>query len=387
MGSLCESSAQPDFCGPCYPGGKPIQGMPPQECINTAMSWIDGLKLECAAAAAAAPFKMTATGKISNDVECGEDEVKIYAIGNKKFGAKFKSDCVQACTLKSEAAFIKDTAQGSCEELGYEILRKRASIELENAPMPISVLIFRMAKPNDYNCPPQADTKVAMSGEMAAEYGALAKECAEMCMPEQALGFIPGAKAGTCKRKGYAKFDRDTEVTKMGQAVPVKVYKRKLVKRLPRPPPKVIECERGMTKIAFYDPEMVEMYGGSGNPNSKECVEICYDKTALELIARAEESSCAELGYPVWKAENMVRSMELRGEVDANVFKSNAIACPRLTRPFQASNCPRPIKLGWYGNAFGKCTKAIGCGPDRKKYLRKLFFTKNHCEKAIRNHC
>merc|ERR1740117_2591987 len=92
---------------------------------------------------------------------------------------------------------------------------------------------------------------------------------------------------------------------------------------------------------------------------------------------------------PRGKKETVIRSDQLRGAENmiTNVFGEAEPRCPRLNAPFQASDCPNPIKLGYYGNAFGTCMKAVGCGKDRARYKKKLFRTKSHCERALRVKC
>jgi hypothetical protein len=149
-------------------------------------------------------------------------------------------------------------------------------------------------------------------------------------------------------------------------------------------PPKVISCNK--RSVAILDPVMVEQYGGSGARGADECVELCVAArvaNALQSVTRA--STCAEAGYTVWQEETAVRVDGT--EMTTNVFVPVKKNCPRLTGPFSPSVCPNPIRLGWYGNAFGTCVKAVGCGNDRKTYLRKLFRTKAYCDRAMANLC
>jgi hypothetical protein len=323
---------------------------------------------------------------VSANKPCTGDDVKIRILGDKIFG--YPNDCVQSCLPRTEVRFIKSAVEGSCEDVEFTILVKKEEMVTELSPMPLPMEIFTRAGEGDYNCPPGADTKVVMIRKLALEYGAESdKQCSEMCMPAAVVGYLPGAEKDTCKHRGFRSFMMDTSVTKMGMPVAIKVFGIKLVPRKAVPEKIVVECGRGTSNVVVTNQEIVSDYGGSYERGAQECVEMCLETSDVALIPGAAKGTCDKLGYTVSKGPGMARSMELRREVEVNLFTVYKPDCPRLMKPFSASKCVDPIMLGWFMNAFGTCTDAIGCGSDRKTYARKLFRTKYHCEQAASKYC
>jgi hypothetical protein len=71
-----------------------------------------------------------------------------------------------------------------------------------------------------------------MTRGLSLEYGSENdKQCSEICMPSAVVSFLPGAEESTCKHRGFSLFVKDTSVTQMGQAVAVKVFAIRPVKR------------------------------------------------------------------------------------------------------------------------------------------------------------